>query len=64
MSQPCSPLENLEPENEIPLVVLKIVIKPDEDGCFVAHCPLLKSCWPQGKTREEALQNVREALDL
>ena len=43
---------------------LKIVIEQGEDGYFVAHCPSLKSCWSQGKTREEALQNVREAIDL
>jgi predicted RNase H-like HicB family nuclease len=45
-------------------VNLKIVIEPGEDGYFVAHCPALKSCWSQGKTREEALQNIREAIDL
>jgi predicted RNase H-like HicB family nuclease len=49
---------------EIPPVNLKIVIEPGEDGCFVAHCPALKSCWSQGKTREEALKNIREAIDL
>ncbi len=43
---------------------LKIVLEPGEDGYFVAHCPSLKSCWSQGKTREEALQNIREAIDL
>jgi predicted RNase H-like HicB family nuclease len=59
-----SPLENLQPKDEIPLVNLKIVIEPGEDGWFVAHCPSLKSCWSQGKTREEALKNVREAIDL
>ena len=43
---------------------IKIVIETGEDGYFVAHVPSLKSCWSQGKTREEALQNIREALDL
>jgi len=43
---------------------LKIVIEPGEDGYFVAHCPSLKSCWSQGKTRDEALKNIREAIDL
>ena len=43
---------------------LKIVLEHGEDGYFVAHCPSLKSCWSQGKTREEALQNIREAIDL
>ena len=43
---------------------LKVIIELGEDGYFVAHCPSLKSCWSQGKTREEALRNVREAIDL
>lgn len=43
---------------------IKIVIEPGEDGYVVAHVPALKSCWSQGKTREEALTNIREAIDL
>jgi len=43
---------------------MKIIIEEGEDGYFVAHCPSLKSCWSQGKTREEALSNIREAIDL
>lgn len=43
---------------------LKIVLEHGEDGCFVAHCPSLKSCWSQGKTRDEALKNIRKAIDL
>ena len=57
-------LENSEPKGEIHPVNLKIVIEPGEDGYFVAHCPSLKSCWSQGKTREEAVKNIREAIDL
>jgi predicted RNase H-like HicB family nuclease len=59
-----SPLENAEFMRETVFVNLKIVIEQGEDGYFVAHCPSLKSCWSQGKTREEALKNVREAIDL
>jgi predicted RNase H-like HicB family nuclease len=43
---------------------LKIVLEHGEDGMFVAHCPSLRSCWSQGTTREEALQNIREAIEL
>ena len=57
-------LENLESKDESSVVNLKIVIEHGEDGYFVAHCPSLKSCWSQGKTREDALKNVREAIDL
>ena len=43
---------------------IKVILEAGEDGYFVAHVPSLKSCWSQGKTREEALQNIREAIDL
>ena len=43
---------------------IKIFIEKGEDGYFVASVPALKGCWSQGKTREEALQNIREAIDL
>jgi predicted RNase H-like HicB family nuclease len=45
-------------------MILKVVVKRGEDGYFVANCPSLKSCWSQGKTREEALENIREAIAL
>ncbi len=36
----------------------------DEDGYWVVECPSLPGCVTQGKTREEALRNIREAIDL
>ena len=43
---------------------IKVIIEPGEDGYFVAHVPSPKSCWSQGRTKAEALQNIREAIDL
>lgn len=43
---------------------IKIILEQGADGYFVAHCPALRSCWSQGKTREEALENIREAIQL
>jgi predicted RNase H-like HicB family nuclease len=43
---------------------LQIVIERGKDGYFTAHCPSLKSCWSQGRTRAETLKNIREAIDL
>lgn len=43
---------------------IKVIVEPGEDGYFVAHVPSLKSCWSQGKTKQEALENIREAIDL
>jgi predicted RNase H-like HicB family nuclease len=45
-------------------MIVKVVVQRGEDGYFVANCPSLKSCWSQGKTREEALENMREAIAL
>ena len=42
---------------------LKVVIKPGEDQGFVAQVPALRGCWSQGATREEALSNIREAIE-
>ena len=45
-------------------VNIKVVIEKGEDGYFVARVPALKSCWSQGRTRDEALDNIKEAIDL
>ena len=37
-----------------------LLIKSDEG--FAVGCPALPGCWSQGKTREEALTNIREAI--
>ena len=41
---------------------LRIIIEQDEDGKFIAECPTLPGCISQGKTRTEALINVKDAL--
>lgn len=40
----------------------RIAIEEDEDGMFVAQCHSLPGCISQGKTREEALVNIRDAI--
>ena len=41
---------------------LLVVFETDEDGWEVASCPTLPGCHTQGRTREEALANIREAI--
>ena len=41
---------------------LTVVVEQDEDGFFVSSCPALKGCWSQGKTEEEAVANITEAI--
>jgi predicted RNase H-like HicB family nuclease len=41
-----------------------VLLYPGEDGYWVAECPSLPGCISQGTTREEAIKNIREAIDL
>ena len=41
---------------------LPVVLETDEDGWVVARCPTLPGCHSQGRTRDEALANIREAV--
>nr|HDM59516.1 type II toxin-antitoxin system HicB family antitoxin [Bacillota bacterium] len=41
----------------------QVVIYPGEIGYFVAECPSLPGCISQGKTREEAIKNIKEAIE-
>ncbi|MDD9954350.1 MAG: type II toxin-antitoxin system HicB family antitoxin [Candidatus Woesearchaeota archaeon] len=40
----------------------RIVIEEDEDGMFVVECPSLPGCVSQGKSREEAVANINDAI--
>ena len=40
----------------------RVSIEQDEDGVFVAEVPSLPGCVSQGRTREEAIENVTEAI--
>ncbi len=43
---------------------LQIVIEQDEDGVYVAECPALQGCYSQGDTFEEALEHVRDVIQM
>jgi predicted RNase H-like HicB family nuclease len=42
----------------------QVIIYPGEDGYFVAEVPSLPGCISQGKSKEEALINIREAIRI
>jgi predicted RNase H-like HicB family nuclease len=42
----------------------QVVIYPGEDGYWVVECPSLPGCISQGKTKESAIANIREAITL
>ena len=41
-----------------------VVVERDEDELYVASVPLLQGCYTQGKTYEEALENIKDAIRL
>jgi predicted RNase H-like HicB family nuclease len=43
---------------------LPVVLSPGEDGWILATCPVIPGCTTQGRTRDEALANIREAIEL
>lgn len=42
----------------------RVTIEQDEDGVFVVEVPALPGCISQGATRLEAIENVKEAIEL
>ena len=42
----------------------KVLLEPDRDGGYVVVCPSLPGCYSQGTTVDEALANIREAIEL
>ena len=43
---------------------LKIVLEPSDEGGYTVLVPALPGCISEGDTREEALRNIREAIEL
>ncbi len=42
----------------------RIIIEQDEDGMFVAEVPSLPGCISQGKTSQETIKNIKEAIEV
>ena len=40
----------------------EVIIHPGEDGYWVVECPSLPGCISQGKTKKEAINNIKEAI--
>jgi predicted RNase H-like HicB family nuclease len=41
----------------------QVIVHPGEDQYWIAECPSLPGCISQGQTREEALENIKEAIE-
>ena len=42
----------------------QVLVYRGEDGCWIGEVPSLPGCISQGSTRDEALENIHEALEL
>ena len=43
---------------------VKVILEPSENGGFTVIVPALPGCISEGETREDALRNIREAIEL
>lgn len=43
-------------------MIFHVVLETAEDGWIVAECPALPGCVSQGKTEQEAIENIKEAI--
>lgn len=46
------------------MIQFKVLLEKDEDGFFTATVPSLPGCISQGRTKEEAKENIKEAIEL
>jgi predicted RNase H-like HicB family nuclease len=44
--------------------IFQVIVEQDEAGYFVAECPALRACYSQGKTYEEAMENIKDVLAM
>ncbi len=43
---------------------LMVVLEPQDEGGFTAYVPSLPGCISEGDTKEEAISNIKEAIEL
>jgi predicted RNase H-like HicB family nuclease len=48
----------------MPKFQFTVVVEKDEDGVYISSCPALQGCHSNGETYQEALENLREAIQL
>lgn len=46
------------------LMIFNVTLDRDEDGVWIVECPSIPGCVSQGKTKDEALENVKDAIKL
>ncbi len=43
---------------------LHILVEIDEDGKYIVSCPLFKGCHSRGETIDEAMENIKEVIEM
>lgn len=54
-------MDTLKKHNTIHLPVL---VETDEDGMYIVSCPVFKGCHSYGKTIDEAIENIKEVIEM
>jgi len=50
--------------SETKILHLPILIEQDEDNFYIVSCPVFKACHSYGSTIDEALNNIKEVIDI
>jgi len=45
-------------------MLIKVVLEPSDEGGFTVYVPSLPGCISEGDNKKEALENIREAIEL
>lgn len=45
-------------------MIFNVTIERDEDGVWIVECPSIPGCVSQGTTKDEAIENIRDAIKL
>ena len=54
-------MDTLKKNNTIHLPIL---VETDEDGMYIVSCPVFKGCHSYGKTIDEAIENIKEVIEM
>lgn len=54
----------METNNPSNFIHLPVLIETDEDGIFIVSCPVFKACHSYGKTVDEAMENIKEVIEM
>jgi predicted RNase H-like HicB family nuclease len=45
-------------------MIFNVTLERDEDGVWIVECPSIPGCVSQGETKDEALENIKDAIKI